>query len=518
MATFTPSRITTLMQGNSDKQSLFLALRPWRRRLIVQRTLHWTIRGSVIGLILANLVLLISRLLPWANARFWAIGIGIACLLFALIVAVWSRPSPGQAARIIDRRLALHDRLGTAWELREERSALAQLQRRDALKQLEEHTPARALSLRQHRALLLLFILAACASVLLVALPNPMDAVLKQQAAFQAHVAVQVQHIEQLRKELAHQAALTPQQKAQADQILRNLEQQLEQAKNETEAQQALAKAQARLDQLRNPLTASKIAAQTAAGNTLQNSTNANLDAVGKALASNDPKSLANALKGLTSQIGKLSPSQRSQLAQQIESAANQASQDPNLSSSLHQLAKAIADGSPSEVTDAANAVQSTADQNAVAEAQDNGISQAEQGVQQAADNLASSTDGTNTQHQGQGQGQNGQNQGQGQNGQNQGQGKEQGGQGQGNTGGENGAGSQQGKNEQVYLPGQIGAGNSTQSDNGNPGQVQPGSPQPYAQVIEQYSKMANDEIDNSNIPPDMKDLIQGYYNALEGQ
>jgi hypothetical protein len=29
---------------------------------------------------------------------------------------------------------------------------------------------------------------------------------------------------------------------------------------------------------------------------------------------------------------------------------------------------------------------------------------------------------------------------------------------------------------------------------------------------------MAHDDIDNSNIPPDLKDLVYGYYNALEGQ
>jgi hypothetical protein len=29
---------------------------------------------------------------------------------------------------------------------------------------------------------------------------------------------------------------------------------------------------------------------------------------------------------------------------------------------------------------------------------------------------------------------------------------------------------------------------------------------------------MAHDAIDNSNIPPDLKDLIRGYFNSLEGR
>ncbi len=542
MATLTPSRITPLMQGNPDAESLQQALRPWRRRLVLQQLARWTMRGLVPGLVLASLILLLSHLLPFANARFWASGIGIFCLLVASISALWFHPSLARTARIVDRRLGLHDRLGTAWELRDEHSALAGLQRRDALKQLGEHTPTKTLSLRPGRALLLLFLLVAALCILLIALPNPMDAVLKQQAAFKAQVATQIQHIEQIRKELQQQSTLTPQQKVQANQILQQLEQQLAQAKNANQAQQALANAQAKLDQLRNPQTAQKTAAQTAAGNALQSSGNANLNAIGQALAKGDPKSLSKALQNLSSQISKLTPQQRSQLAQQLENAANQASQDSQLSSSLSQLAKSLADGTASDLSAATSAVQSTAQQNATAQAQDNSITQTEQGVQQSANNLAGNANSNNGQQgqgkgqnqgqsqsqqgqgqsqQGQGQGQN-QNQGQGQQGQGQGQGQSQQGQGQnqgqGGAGGRNGAGNQQGSGEQVYVPGQIGNGNSTQSNSGQNGVVQQGSDQPYSQLIAQYSQMAHDAIDNSNIPPNMKDLIQSYFNSLEGQ
>jgi hypothetical protein len=531
MAIPLPSRPTPLTQNTTNSTSLLLALRSWHRRILLQQAACWLLRGGIAGLLLANLVLLLAHLFPWAGATAWAIGIGAACLLCALVAALRFRPSLARAARIVDRRLGLHDRLGTAWELRDETSSLAQLQRRDALQQLEQHTPAKTFSLHPGRFALLLFAIAALAFLLLVVLPNPMNAVLKQQAMFQARITTQIKHIEQLRKELAQQSTLSAQQKAQADQILHDLEKQLQQAKNPTEAQQALAQAQARLDQLRNPQTANNAAAQSAAAAALQGNPNANLNALGQALANNDTKGLASALKNLASQVSHLSAAQRSQLAQQIESAANQAGQDANLSSALHQLAKSIADGNASEVSDAANAAQAAADQNASAQAQDNSITQAEQGVQQAANNLASATDGSNPlaqgqsqqgqQGQGQGQGQQGQGQGQGQQGQqgqNQGQGQGQQGQGRGGAGGNNGAGSQPGKNEQVYVPGLIGSGNSSQDNNGNTGEVQPGSSEPFSQVIEQYSQMAHDAIDSSDLPPDMKDLIESYFNSLEGQ
>jgi hypothetical protein len=63
-----------------------------------------------------------------------------------------------------------------------------------------------------------------------------------------------------------------------------------------------------------------------------------------------------------------------------------------------------------------------------------------------------------------------------------------------------------------------VGAGTSTITGNGNNGVVQPGSPVPYSQVIAAYNQMAHAAIDNSDIPPDEKDLVQNYFNTLEGQ
>ncbi|HZR39105.1 MAG TPA: hypothetical protein VFB12_03245, partial [Ktedonobacteraceae bacterium] len=66
---------------------------------------------------------------------------------------------------------------------------------------------------------------------------------------------------------------------------------------------------------------------------------------------------------------------------------------------------------------------------------------------------------------------------------------------------------------------GQLGQGNSTSStDNNNSSVVTPGNSVPYQQVIQQYNQAAHDAIDNSNVSPDMKDLVHNYFNSLEGQ
>jgi hypothetical protein len=511
MATIAPSRRSAVAQSDADGKRLTEALYSWRRRLWVQQMLRWTENGVIAGIIFACILLLISRFIPWATAFYWAIGIAAVSLICASGAAIWYRPSFARSARLVDARLALHDRLSTAWEFHDDSAPISALQRRDALKQLGKHTPATTISLRPGRIRLITFGIVVIALALLLLLPNPMNTVLQQQAAFQDRLARQVAAINQVRTVIDNQKAISAQERALIDQILRETLAQLQKANNEAQAQQILAQAQAKLNQLRDPQAISKAQARTNASTSLQNSSNSNVSAAGKALASGDSKALDSSLQKLASQVNSMTPAQRAQLAQQIEQSANQAHDNPQLSSALHQLAKAVAGGNSSETSDAVKAVEIAAAQDSANQANTNSIDKASQTLQNAANMLASSTDSGNSQNPGQtqtpGQGQNpGQTRSPSQ------------GQGNSGPGGQNNTGNKTGKNEQVYVPGQVGSGTSAISANGSNGTVQSGNPVPYSQVIAQYAQMAHDAIDNSNIPPDLKDLIRGYFNSLEGQ
>lgn len=540
MATLMPSRLAVLSQEPLDSASIVSALRPWQRRFALQQLLRWTLLGLNTGLFLAGIMLLIARIIPWENVVAWAVGVAIVCTLGALVLALWQRPSLARTARLADSRLLLHDRLSTAWELRAQSSSLAKLQRRDALKQLQKHQPRKILSLRPSRSMLLFFIVVAIGCALLFVLPNPMTTILKQQAAFQARIQKQIASIEQIRHNLAQQSGVSSTEKQKIDQILQDLENKLQQSKNDTQAQQAISQSQAQLNQQRDPQASNKSQANTAASSSLQNSSNPSLKALGNALANNDSKAVAKALQDLSGQLNKMSPDQRAQVSQQLENAANQSPQDPALSSALHQTAKAISDGNQSEVNDASKNLQATANQNAATQANENSLNKTAQSLQQVANNLASANDGSNTQkqqsqNQGQqtqgqpSQGQQGGQQSQSQQGnqgspqgqtqgQSQGQNQGQQGSGKGGTNGTDGAGNQAGKTEQVTIPGQTSSGSSTQSSDNNTSVVQQGNSVPYSQVIQQYSQMAHDEIDSSNISPSQKDLVHDYFSHLEGQ
>jgi hypothetical protein len=511
MATIAPSRHTAVTQRDADSTRLIEALHQWRRRLWAQQILRWTENGVITGIICACLLLLISRFIPWATALYWAAGVAIGSLLCAIGAALWYRPSLAHSARKVDARLALHDRLGTAWELRGAAIPISVLQRRDALKQLNKHTPAATISLWPGRIRLITFGVVTTALVLLLFLPNPMNAVLQQQAAFQNRLARQVAAINQVRTTINNQTAISEQERAMLEKILREALAQLQKANNEGQAQQALAQAQAKLDQLRDPQAKSKSQALTNASSSLQNSSNTNVRSAGKALATGDKKALDSSLQKLASQLNSMSSAQRAQLAKQIEQSANQALDNPQLSSALHQLAKAVADGNSSEISDAVKALETAAAQESANQANTSSIDKASQALQNAADQLASTIDSGNSQNSSQTQ-----SPGQGQNpGQTQSPG---GGQGISGQSGQNNTGTKPGKNEQVYVPGQVGSGTSNVSVDGSNGTVQSGNPVPYSQVIAQYAQMAHDSIDNSNIPPDLKDLIRGYFNSLEGR
>src|SRR6266849_2725506 len=444
MATNAPSRHAAIAHDDTDGERFIETLHPWRRRLWVQQILSWTEYGVTIGIICICFLLLISRFIPWATASYWAFGIAIVFLLCAMGAALWYHPSFARSAHHIDTQLLLHERLSTAWELRDNSAPISILQRRDALRQLSKRTPSATISLRPGRMRLLAFGIAAIALALLLLIPNPMNAVLQQQAAFQARLNRQIAAINQARTVIDNQAAISAQERALIDKILREALARLQQSSSEEQAQQSLAQAQSKLSQLRDPQASQKAQARANASSSLQNSSNMNLSNTGKALASGDSKALNNSLQNFASQLTDMTPAQRAQLAQQIERAANQAQNNPQLSSALHQLAKAVADGNPSEVSDATKTLESAASQDSTNEASNDSINQASQSLQNAANALASSTDNSNSQNASQtqtpGQGQNpGQTQIPGQ------------GQGIGGQSEQNNTNNSSGKNEQVF-------------------------------------------------------------------
>ncbi len=231
MATLAPLR-PEARDALTGEQKLALALHPWRRRLSLQQELRWITNGLAAGLLLACLVLLISRLIAFPTVVLWIIVVIALMLLCAAGLAIYYRPTLAESARRVDAMLGLRDRLGTAWEYREDSSSLPALQRRDALEKLATFAPARALSLRPGRTRLLIMGLVAIAFVLLLALPNPVSTAFQQQQAFQNSLSRQIAQLNHIRQLIDSQASTSQQVRDQLDKILQQAMSQLSQAKD----------------------------------------------------------------------------------------------------------------------------------------------------------------------------------------------------------------------------------------------------------------------------------------------
>src|SRR5579859_3678141 len=391
MATLAPLR-PEAHNALRGEQKIALALLPWHRRLSLQQGLRWITNGLVAGLLLACLLLLVSRFIAFPTVLFWAIVVIAVTLLCAAGFAIYTRPTLAESARRVDTLLGLRDRLGTAWEYRDDGSSLPALQRRDALEKLAAFAPARALSLRPGRGRLLTLGLVALAFVLLLVLPNPVNTAFQQQQAFQNSLSRQLAQLNHIRQLIDSQASTSQQVRDQLDKILQRAMSQLSQAKDATQAQQILAQAQQQLNQLRDPQANSKANANANAAATLQSSSNTNVKATGKALATGDSKGLSNALQKLASQVGSMSADQRAQLAQQISQAANAASGNPQLASALQQLAKSVADGNANDIADSIKAVENASASASAEQSTTNAINQAAQALQNTANAIASSS------------------------------------------------------------------------------------------------------------------------------
>ncbi len=138
-------------------QALSDALRPFQRRLYRQRAAITALRALALAAAVA-VAIVVLRLcglaLPVPAAPLAAAA---ATLLAALATMPWQRPSLGQVAHTLDRRLGLHEQIGSALELDEDNGRLAAALRRRVGAALSDTQPDYILpwpSLRRERAAL----------------------------------------------------------------------------------------------------------------------------------------------------------------------------------------------------------------------------------------------------------------------------------------------------------------------------------------------------------------------------
>lgn len=236
------------MRKKVDRE-LEKALHSVLQRISYQHYFNWLLRGLAAGILISACFLLLSRFWPWAEVKtFCLLGAAIV-LLLALMIAFFKRPDIWEAACRADA-CGLKERVSTACELSGLESDIARRQREDALQNLNAINAKDKfpffVPLRERRALggavLLL--------LLLVYLPNPMQAQVEKQQEIIKEIACQEKKIEEVKKELQEkEEKFSLEERAELIDVLEDLQKDLQEADKLEEALKSLSGAETEMQE-----------------------------------------------------------------------------------------------------------------------------------------------------------------------------------------------------------------------------------------------------------------------------
>ena len=169
----------------------------WHRRFRLQKSIRWSFRGAATGLIFGLAVLGVSRLFPWehipAFVLLLAASFGVGGAFFGAVRA----PSFAVVAHEVDGLLSLSERVGTAWEIQEEDSSVARLQRSDAIASINYYNPRDVVGLRPESFFIWMIVGALMGVLIMIFMPNPQTMVIAERTLIEHRID---SALEQLRR------------------------------------------------------------------------------------------------------------------------------------------------------------------------------------------------------------------------------------------------------------------------------------------------------------------------------
>ncbi|MBC7249220.1 MAG: hypothetical protein H5T62_02970 [Anaerolineae bacterium] len=529
------------VSGLTGYETLVRVLRTWQGRWRVQRAAVWGLRGAIVGLALALILALLSRLFPLfplSSLLFLSLAVVFLCAAMAFGLALLRPPSLLQTARVVDSRLSLRERLSTALAIHAGQvrtfPALAAAQLADAIRVAEGVESGRAFPWRMSRRELGIALLLVAMLIASFVVPNPMEAVLRERAAVRQALAEQVAELEALRDEIEANQALSEEQREallqELDELLRDLK---EGDLSREEAVARLSEAEQRLMALRREDAAAQQAGLEEAARAWQDS---DLTAeMAEALERGDYRAAAEGLAQYATTAGEsLSREEELALADELAQAAEAlAESNPELAEKLNEAAEALrrgdAEAARQAIAEASEQLAQTGQQIAGQEAVDEALAAVQEGrqaVAQAGEGVGSEGQEAGSRRQEAGGQEQGAGSGEGESAGQEGQ--AQAGEGvipQDNPPGQEGEseyesvyapqrlGEGEGEGEQVMLPGEgEGPYHETPRDVDEEGQALV----PYDQVYGDYSRAAAEALESSYIPLGIKEYVREYFSALE--
>lgn len=507
------------------KNDFLRLLRPLRRKLTAERFCKRLLYLETIAALLSAILVLCSKWIAIRSVWLYCVGLFVLGLCIAWFWSfVLRRVTPKETVETADA-LGAKERMVTTWELLERvpQNEVERLAVEDGMEMAKHENFAQQYHMQLPKKVA---VMGLC-MLLLLAVAGFVPVQREQEAALYAQV--QLEKIEQIKEEAEQD--MTKEEQEQFEEMVSSLEWELKQAKTEAEAKQAVQDAQQEMKQLQKESVPDDLKDLADALQSQESTAPA-----GQTLAQGNAGASEQAMQQLANALQNMTDAQKQELAAQLQQAMDgMTSQE--MQEAMQDLQDALENGTdPSDaLQQLGNAASQQAQQNAGLR---NGLQKMNEGMGQnsTTQNQSGDTSGAQQSNQQQNGENNNANVQSTQNGQNT-QGT-QSGQGEGSSGGSGGsAGDQAGGNgrgnghldaEEVYTRGAAdkagydaelggtdsGAGQTTTTEGTTAGQR--GESVPYEQVYQQYRDEAIRQMDNSDVPYGMRELVSDYFSTLE--
>lgn len=512
--------------------------------------------------VIAAILAYVSLWLPVPYLLRSIFYIYLACAATGVLISVFLGPGVKSLIKTADA-LGLKERMVTAWQLQQEDSPIARLQRQDTWKAVSSTDFRRLYPIRFPTKLAMTLAIALVLTSISFAIPGFARETAEQIEDLQNEVDKQLEKLEKVRNELEKNEDLTEKELEKIPEEAKRLAEELKKARTEEEALKALSRTENELEKLDQQKQLHELGEALSQNNMTSE--------LGEAVQNGNIQDMKQALEQLVQQMEQkeISPGE---LAEMLKQAAEQV-ENNEASAQLRQTAEQLAPGSPESQSGALQNLgdmlsEMMQDQGSSSLIQALGplsqaIQQAKSGISRIDSRLAVSGQsgggggqaGNPSGQQGTGEGSaNGSGGGAtGAAGGSAGGSSGSGGGGSGKDGGGSGAGegstnkdagytgseksgsgrapgeSKEEAFEQLYDPDRLGGDADPTQVNGQKqdgGQsqysqvdhipVQKGAILPYHEVLSQYKNEAVSYMEDTEIPPAMKEIVREYFKSLE--
>ncbi len=506
-------------------RKILKSIRRTRDRMHNSKILDITLKSLFVALCVYLVLAILSRFLPIYNPYFK--GAIIVALISAIgfIASLFMPPKNKAAALLLDDR-GLSERVITAYELINDESTMALIQKNDAVKHLDSINIKKEIRIVLPKKIIALCLIIMSLVLLSAFIPNPMESKATELHNVKKKIENQEKEIEEVIKKVEANEKLNSVQKEEALEILRELKKDISKEKDLNDALKAMQRTENKLSMMKQKYDSKDTEKIIDAF-----SKNESTKSLADALKSGEYKKLKKEISDTTKALQNLDEESTRELLESLVELSKTLMENPDLALAIINLAEKIADGELGGLENDLKALGDELDK----------LMQIEE-FKMAMDDIINQLNCSDCQN----PGNQGQNQGQSSGGNKSGSG---GGSGSGsgagsgsssgsesvNQGGGSGLGKKEstggeikeyekifatdllgGEGDKDILSGQKNQDGQVKVFKTEQGITVKGEMLPYDQVFGRYKEQAFKNIESNQIPQGMQEIVKEYFSSLE--